>query len=148
MTEFENLLEGSITYKSENNEQTYTREIEEEIMLVKFTGDISDLPREIKRNLTVQKAERFEEGDMIILEDDYVRKFNYELEKVHVKAADTRKNHEIDFEECAINDLYCPHCGDRVWKSGKPQGMISCGDCMAHFDVYGKGESLVIESRP
>lgn len=148
MTEFENLLEGSITYNSENNDQTYTREIEEEIILVRFTGDTADLPRKIKSNLTVSKAERFEEGDMIILEDDYVRKFNYELEGVHVKAADDRKNHQFDFEECDIQDLYCPHCGERIWKSGQNQERLSCGGCMAYFDVYGKGESMVIESHP
>jgi len=148
MTEFENLLEGSIEYRNRDSNRSYTRDIENEFALVKFTGNISDLPKHFKRNLTIDKAERFEKGDMIIMEDDYVRKFNYDIDEVHIKANDTRKRHEFDLTECAVNELYCPYCGEKVWRSGQNQDRISCGDCMAYFDVYGKGESMVIESGP
>ena len=143
-----NQLDGEYTYKWNGGDNTATRKIEKEFALVKFSGDISDLPEHFKRNVSVQKAEKFEKGDTLILNDGFVTKFNHDLETFRVRAGDKRSTQELDLIECGIDYIYCPFCGEQIWRGGQNQDRISCSECMTYLDIYGKGEQIVIESGP
>lgn len=150
MTEKEPLLDGEYIYSFESvngNELSLERTFEDEFALVKFSGDISDLPKEFKRNITVRKAERFEAGDTLILKDGYVSEFNHEFDYFHVEAHDNRQKVELSLEESA---LHCPLCGE-VFKSegAELDSFPKCNNCTGlYFDVYGRGEQIVIEGGP
>lgn len=134
--------------KRTDSEKEYTREFEENFGLVKFNGNIHDLPEEFKRNLTVDKAERFESGDMLMLMDDHVSKFNSEMVELYIEQHDFRSKMTIDRE--ALNDdvFYCPFCGDQMRMNQRDTVHVRCSDCMTGGNVYAMGDEMVFELGP
>lgn len=151
MEEKENLLEGEYQYSftsSTGSELNPEREFSEEFALFRFTGEISDLPKHFKRNVNVRKAERFEEGDVLVLKDGHVSTLNHDLDEFHVVAGDNRQKYEVDLDEVGEEALFCPFCGEQMWQNGQKQRFISCHECGVYFDIYAQGEQMVFEAGP
>lgn len=150
--EIEPLLDGEFSYRTETSnggEMEPERTFEEEFALVEFSGEMSDLPEHFKRNVSVQKAERFEEGDILQLKDGFVSKFRGDFTSFHVTAHDSRKKWEMDLNEMdEQSKIYCPLCGNVVWSQGQRQDFVSCDDCQVYFDIYQKGEQMMFELGP
>lgn len=138
-------LDGKVSY------QKYDREIDQDeaFAIHQFDGDIESIPKSIKREMSVHKLERTEDGDWLILRDGRVHRRNeFPLTSAEIKAADWRKVHEIDLSDME-GDFYHPITGEKVLEDGNVQKSIkAAGPKMTHTKLYGKGEEIVIEIGP
>jgi ribosomal protein L37AE/L43A len=151
MEQIDPLLDGEFGYSfttTSGSECNPSREFEEEFALVRYEGELADLPEHFKRNVTVRRAEQFEEGEMLMLKDGHVTTFDHEFDHFRVRAGDRMKKYEVDLEDMGVDDLYCPLCGNKIWHKHMGQNFISCNKCQAGIDVYGKGEDIVFSLGP
>ncbi len=139
---------GFTSPRDSKDDLDITKSAESRLMITTFTGDVEDLPKEFKRHISVLKAERYEEGDRLVLRDKHVEKLSHEIEELEVVAGDNRQQTETDLNDWNEDEIHCPLCGEIIWAFGDRQDFVSCNNCRVYFDFYIQGEQMVVEFGP
>jgi len=144
-------IDAEFSYESprvDKDNLQISKSAESRLMITTFTGDHNDLPRSFKKNMSIADLDRYEEGDRLVLTDNHVTKLTHDIKELEVVAGDNRQQFELDLDEINENQIYCPLCGNIIWRHGDRQGFVSCDNCRVYFDFYIKGEQTVVEFGP
>lgn len=122
---------------------------ENELLIYQHTGNINDLPDEVKATLTVEEAEEIENGEWVIFADGEVIyvgiSFPFHLQVEDEKSPVGEISHiELD------SDIYCPTCGAKLYNAGENTEDIgmNCPNGCGWIAAELQGEDLAVKVCP
>lgn len=130
----------------------YDREYEEvmDFSFHKYDGDKDKIPEHIKKEMSLHKFEKLEEGDWIVQRDDLFTSIrdSFPYESFTIEPCDRRESFDINPSDLGEEKLYCPFCGETMWEEGQSRDRLRCGNRCGWWSMYGFGEDIVFEVGP